>query len=159
MWNLRRNLPWNRREEESGRNPLMSLQQEIDDIFTNFWRRSPRMPNLFTGTEPSTDVSETDDEVEVSIELPGMDEKDIEVNISDEMLTVRGEKKAEREEKKKDYYLSERTYGSFHRAVPLPPGINTDKAEATFKKGVLTIRLPKTEEAKSRMRRIEVKQG
>lgn len=117
------------------------------------------MPNLFTGTEPSTDVSETDDEVEVSIELPGMDEKDIEVNISDEMLTVRGEKKAEREEKKKDYYLSERTYGSFHRAIPLPPGINTDKAEATFKKGVLTIRLPKTEEAKSRMRRIEVKQG
>lgn len=159
MRNFRRNLSWNRREDESGRNPLMNLQQEIDDIFANFWRRWPRAPSLFAGTEPSTDVSETDDEVEVAIELPGMDEKDVEVNISDEMLTVRGEKKAGREEKKKGYYLSERSYGNFHRAIPLPPGIDADKAEATFKKGVLTIRLPKTEEAKSRMRRIEVKQG
>ena len=93
------------------------------------------------------------------MELPGIDEKDIDVSVSEDVITVRGEKKDEREEEKKGYYLSERSYGSFHRTIPIPPGVDADKAEARFRKGVLTITLPKTDDAKSKTRRIEVKPG
>lgn len=161
MQNLRRNLPFFRRQADERVNPLISLQRDFDDFFDRIWRRWPQTttPSLFGSAEPTTDVSETENEVEVSIELPGIDEKDVEVTISEDMLTVRGEKRAEKEEKKKGYYLSERSFGSFHRVIPLPHGLDTDKAEARFKKGVLTVRLPKTEDAKSRMKRIEVKSG
>jgi HSP20 family protein len=93
------------------------------------------------GVFPRTDVAETDEEVEVSIELPGIDEKDIDVAIANDVLTIRGEKKNGREEKRKGFYMSERSYGAF----------------AEFKQGILTISLPKTPEARSKVKKIEVK--
>ena len=89
---------------------------------------------------PAVDIAETDKAYEITAELPGMDEKNIEVKFADGVLTIRGEKKDEKEEKKKDYYLSERSYGSFQRSFQVPDGVDTDKIEATFKKGVLTCR-------------------
>lgn len=139
--------------------PLQSLQQEINRAFDTFWNRFDRSfaPGFLASGAPRTDVSESDDAVEVSIELPGMDEKDIDVSLSNDVLTIRGEKKEEKEEKRKGYYLSERTFGVIQRSIPLPPGVDAEKVEATFRKGVLTVTLPKTAEARENVRRIAVK--
>lgn len=160
-------IPWGRdrnevaRQQGDGDNPLLNLQRDINRVFDDFWSRFDRSTGASNGllsvTGPRTDVTETDEAVEVSVELPGMDEKDIDVSLSDDVLTIRGEKKAEREEKKKGYYLAERSYGSFYRSIPLPPGVDPEKAEAQFKKGVLTVSLPKTPEAQAKVRKIEVK--
>jgi HSP20 family protein len=108
---------------------------------------------------PRVDVSESENEYEVTAELPGIDEKDVELTLADNVLTIRGEKKVEREEKDKDknYYMSERSFGSFRRAVPLPAEVDEDRVEANFKNGVLTVHLPKSPQAQARTRRIEVK--
>lgn len=160
-------IPWGRdrnevaRQQGDGDNPLLNLQRDINRVFDDFWSRFDRPVGASNGllsvTGPRTDVTETDEAVDVSVELPGMDEKDIDVSLSDDVLTIRGEKKAEREEKKKGYYLAERSYGSFYRSIPLPPGVDSEKAEARFKKGVLTVTLPKTPEAQAKVRKIEVK--
>jgi HSP20 family protein len=160
-------IPWGRdrnevaRQQGDGDNPLLSLQRDINRVFDDFWSRFDRSAGASNGllsvTGPRTDVTETDEAVDVSVELPGMDEKDIDVSLSDDVLTIRGEKKAEREEKKKGYYLAERSYGSFYRSIPLPPGVDSEKAQAQFKKGVLTVTLPKTPEAQAKVRKIEVK--
>jgi HSP20 family protein len=113
---------------------------------------------------PAVDFAEADKGYEVTAELPGMDEKDIEVKFADGVLTIRGEKqdekeekkKDEKEEKKKDYYLHERSYGSFHRALQLPNGIDQDKIEAIFKNGVLKVNLPKSAEAQKAEKKIAV---
>lgn len=102
------------------------------------------------------DVSESDSKYEISVELPGIDEKDIELGISDGVLTLKAEKKDEREEKKKDYHLTERSYGSVRRSFRIPEGVETDKIKAAFSKGVLEVTLPKTKEAKARQRKIAV---
>jgi HSP20 family protein len=142
-------------------NPLESLQREIDQAFENFGLRS--WPLLLTrpmfqtsffrdkalNIAPAVDVTEKDKEFEVTAELPGLDEKDVEVKLTNGNLTIKGEKKEEKEEREKDYYLSERRYGSFVRSFPLPEGVNADKIEASFAKGVLTIKLPKTAEAQA----------
>ena len=103
------------------------------------------------------DVAEKDHAYEITAELPGLDEKDIEVKQSDGMLTIKGEKKEETEEKKKDFYLAERRYGSFERSFRVPESVNTDKIDATFKKGVLTVVLPKKPESQSKEQKISVK--
>ncbi len=103
------------------------------------------------------DVSETESKYEISVELPGIDEKDIELSISDGLLTLKAEKKEEREEKKKDYHLTERSYGSVRRSFRIPEGVATDKIKAAFSKGVLEVTLPKTKEAKAKQRKIPVK--
>jgi len=160
-------IPWGRdrnevaRQQGDGDSPLLNLQRDINRVFDDFWSRFDRSAGVSNGllsvAGPRTDVTETDEAVDVSVELPGMDEKDIDVSLSDDVLTIRGEKKAEREEKKKGYYLAERSYGSFYRSIPLPPGVDSEKAEAQFKKGVLTVTLPKTPEAQAKVRKIEVK--
>lgn len=160
-------IPWGRDKDEVSRksddndNPLMKLQQDINRVFDNFWSRFDRSSSgsngfLSVGT-PSTDICDSGEAIEVSIELPGMVEKDIEVTLSRDTLTVKGEKKMEKEEKKEGYYLSERSYGSFYRNIPLPPGVDTDNVEAAFKNGVLIVTLPKTAEAQAQVKRIEVK--
>jgi HSP20 family protein len=106
---------------------------------------------------PAVDIAETDKAYEITAELPGMDEKNIEVKFADGVLTIKGEKKDEKEEKKKDYYLSERSYGSFQRSFQVPEGVDTDKIEATFKKGILTVALPKSTEAQKATKKIDVK--
>ena len=158
-------IPWSRQDGElPGRddeNPIVGLQREVNRIFNSFWNRfdsplgSTSIQHAITALR--TDIVEHDKEVEVSIELLGMDEKDIDVSLTEDALTIKGEKKAQREDKKNGYYLNERSYGSFYRTIPLPPGIATDKTEAQFKKGVLTIILPRTPEAQARVRKVEVK--
>ena len=119
--------------------PFSVLQGEIDRVFDNFshWR------GFDIAFNPSMEVTETDKAIEISTELPGMDEKDVEISIANDILTIRGEKKAEKEEQNKSYRLIERSYGSFERSLALPPGINADAIKASMSKGVLKIALPK----------------
>lgn len=155
----RREVPV-RREAES---PFLALQDEMNRLFDRFWRG---LPAPFEGAEwpaagftPRVDVTETDNDVRVSAELPGMDQKDIDVTISRDTLTIRGEKKEETETRKEGYFHAERYFGSFQRTVPLPREVVTDKARATFRNGVLTVVLPKTEEVKTETRKVEVRSG
>jgi HSP20 family protein len=152
--------------------PFESLRQEIDRLFEDFgqgfWRPFGR--SLFT-TEPlvrrevtlskmpAVDVVESEKAYELTAESPGIDEKDIEIKVVNGTLTIKGEKQEEKEEKKKDYYLRERNYGSFERSFGLPDGVDADKIEANFKKGVLTVTLPKKPEAQKAAKKIEVKAG
>lgn len=159
-------IPWGHRSGTPARgdedHPLAAMQREMNRMFEDFWRRFEQPGAGFGGmalSSPKTDVAETDKEIEVTMELPGLDEKDIELSVTGDMLTVKGEKKQERKEEQKGWHLSERSYGSFYRAVPLPPGTEADKASAEFKKGVLTVRLPKSAQAQQQTRRIEVKGG
>ena len=162
-------IPWRKKDQlmELGReadNPFELLHRRMNELFEGFLQdfETPRWPGLWqadrepTAVSPRFDVAETDDAVKVSAELPGLDEKDVEVTLDENYLTVKGEKKQEREEKKKNYYLSERSYGQFQRVLPLPAGTETSKAKAQFKNGVLTITLPKTEQAKVERKRIPI---
>jgi HSP20 family protein len=106
---------------------------------------------------PAVDVSETGDKVTVKAEIPGMEAKDIEISMVGDTLTIKGEKKAEREEKDENYHIVERSYGSFSRAMKLPAAVDADKVDATYKNGVLTVVLPKKEEVKPKA--IEIKAG
>jgi HSP20 family protein len=108
--------------------------------------------------EPAVDLYENKDEIVVKAELPGMTKDDIEVNITDHLLVLKGEKKKEEEVKEKDYYRSERVYGSFARSIPLPTETEPEKVSATFKNGVLEVHLPKTEEAKKKEIKINVQE-
>jgi HSP20 family protein len=140
--------------------PFDRLRDEMDTLFDDFSRGFDIEP--FEGRygrsfSPHIDVSETDKEIKVSAELPGMDDKDIEVNLNKDSLTIQGEKKEEKEDKGKDYYHVERSYGSFSRTIPLPDEIESDKAEANFKKGVLTVKIPKSTRAIESKKKIEIK--
>jgi HSP20 family protein len=143
--------------------PFSSLQRDVNRLFDSFFpgRESSTLPEAWeqhlSHYHPKMDVMETEREVRVLAELPGMDEKDVEVLLSNDTLTLKGEKKAEVEEKGKNFYRMERTYGSFHRTVPLPAEVQADKVEASFKRGVLTVVLPKSEKARDEFRKIAVK--
>lgn len=141
--------------------PFRSLQREMDRLFSEF-SRDLHWPRFGGETElamPLVDVAETDDGLSVTAELPGMDEKDIEVDLTNNVLTVKGEKKAEKEEKKADYHFRERSYGSFARSIPVPFDVDPDKVKAAFSKGVLTISLPRPPEAKRKTKKITVKKA
>jgi len=146
-----------------------ALRREIDRLFEDFdlgsrmpFRRAFRDMEPFwrrdmTWTAPAVDMAENEKEYELTAELPGMDEKDIELKAGNGMLTIRGEKQEQKEEKKKDFFLSERRYGSFQRSFRLPEGVDVAKIEASVKKGILTVKLPKTAEAQKPEKKIEVK--
>jgi HSP20 family protein len=151
--------------------PFESLRREVDGLFDDFaggiWR-SPFGRSFFDiepawrtqsvmSAMPAIDVTETDKAYEITAELPGMDEKNIEVKVADDVLTIKGEKREEKEEKNKDYYLSERSFGSFQRSFQVPSGVDTDKVDASFKNGVLTVILPKSTEAQKAEKKITVK--
>jgi HSP20 family protein len=137
-------------------NPFSALQQEIDRLFEGFSRGFTGFAG-FPSRElmPSMDLSETDKEIEITTELPGLEEKDIQLNVADNILTIRGEKKNEREETKKDYHLVERSYGSFTRSVQLPDGVNADNIKAVMSKGVLKVTVPKP--APAQTKKIDIK--
>lgn len=143
--------------------PFVSLQREMNRLFDNFFgglSLSPWAPLEQGSAEsftPRINVSENDKEIKISAELPGMDENDIDVSLTRDTLTIRGEKKEEKEDKGKDYYRMERSYGSFTRSIPLPVEVNTDKVEATFKKGILHITLPKTETAIEKTKKVPIR--
>jgi HSP20 family protein len=144
------------RDRSAAASPFVSLQREIDRLFDDFTRGFP----AFAGSGgsalmPSMDVSETDKEIEITAELPGLEEKDVQINLSDNLLTVRGEKRAEKEQKDKNYRLVERSYGSFERTLELPDGVNPDTIKANIAKGVLKVTIPKP--APAQAKKIEVK--
>jgi HSP20 family protein len=153
--NLRSLIPVGRSRDLARREyPFTSLQREIERVFDDFTRGFP----AFTGGRelmPSMDVTETDKEIEVTAELPGLEEKDVQINVADNVLTIRGEKKSEKEEKDKDYRLVERSYGSFARSIELPPGVDPDKIQASISKGVLKVTVPRP--APAQVKKIDVK--
>jgi HSP20 family protein len=133
------------------------MRRDMDRLWDSFFDVAPRRRGEDRGEWlPSLDVSETKNELMVKAEVPGMDPKDITISLSDGMLTIKGEKKQEKEEKEADYHLVEREYGSFVRSVRLPKGVQGDKISASYKDGILKIALPKSEEAKKKEIRIKV---
>ena len=141
--------------------PFGLFSREVDRLFDDMgrgWALGPIRflePRTATEVVPRLDVSETEREVKVTAELPGMDEKDVTVTLEGDVLTLKGEKKAEAEEKGKNFHRVERTYGSFQRVITLPAEVDAAKVTAGFKKGVLTVTLAKS--PASQTRKIEVK--
>ena len=146
-----------------------SFRQEMDRLFDRFsgfglpsFRRSFDVEptwtyeSSFSFPVPAVDVTEGDKDFTVTAELPGLEEKDINLTVSNHTLTVKGQKSYEKEEKNKDHHVSERAYGSFQRSFTLPDGVDADKITAALAKGVLTVTLPKTAEAQKPAKRIEV---
>lgn len=152
-------IPFSRTDLSRTDDPFAALQRQMNRLFDDAFSGS--LPALRAGNgaalAPSIDVKETDKAIEVEAELPGVDEKDVQVMLEDNVLTIRGEKKAEKEESKKGYYMSERSYGSFLRSLELPTGVDPDKVNATFNKGVLKVTLPKPPAAQSKAKKIDVK--
>jgi len=145
--NLRSLIPIGRSGDVARREytPFWSLQREIDRLFDDFTRGFPSFSSAAGGQElmPAMDVTETNTEIEVTAELPGLEEKDVQINLADNVLTIRGEKKSERDEKTKDFRVVERSYGSFYRTLELPAGVDPDKIKASIAKGVLKVVVPK----------------
>jgi len=153
--------------------PFESLRREVDRLVEDFQLGSWRAPfgrSLFDvhpfwrgemawGKAPAVDIVDADKTYEITAELPGMDESNIDVKFADGTLTIKGEKRDEKEEKKKGYYLSERRYGSFQRSFGGPDGVDAEKIEANFKNGVLTITLPKTPQAQNSEKKIAIKKA
>ncbi|MEP9349109.1 Hsp20/alpha crystallin family protein [Xanthobacter sp. KR7-225] len=137
--------------------PFGSLQREIDRVFDDFSRNWPALGG--GGLTPRMDVTERDGTIEIAAELPGLEEKDVEVSVVDNILTVKGEKKAERTEEEGARKLVERSYGAFARTIELPPGIKAEDIKASLSKGVLTVTLPKPVAAAPQAKKIEVKAG
>ncbi len=158
--NLRSLMPIGRdRNVARSDNPFMSLQREVDRLFDDFTRGFPAFSSAGAAGAaellPSVDVTETDKQIEITAELPGLEEKDVQVNVADNVLTIRGEKKAEKEEKDKTFRLVERSYGSFVRSLELPEGVNADAIKASIDKGVLKVTVPKP--APAQVKKIDVK--
>ena len=161
--NLKSLLPISRtRSVARQENPFLSLQREVDRLFEDFTRGFPSFPTFpafqtrgAADLIPSMDVTETDKEIEITAELPGLEEKDVQINLSDNLLTIRGEKKAEKEQKEKDYRLVERSYGSFSRTLEAPEGVDPNGIKATSAKGVLKVTVPKP--APAQVKKIDVK--
>lgn len=148
-----------RRENES---PVMAIQNEMNRMFDQFFNDPFTLlsvPSLRSVADfmPRIDVSETDTAMQVTAELPGMDEKDIQLSLENDSLIISGEKKNDIEEKGKNFHRVERSYGSFQRVIPLVSEVQSDKVEATFKNGVLNISLPKTPAAAKQTHKIAIK--
>ena len=148
--------------------PWQTMRSEFDRLFDRFpgfgWpamRRmfdfAPAAETTFSFNVPAVDVTEDDKAYKIAAELPGLAEKDVDVSVSGDVLTLKGEKRQEREEKDKNWHVSERAYGSFQRSFSLPTGIDRDKIACEFAKGVLTVTLPKSAEAQKQQKKIEVK--
>jgi HSP20 family protein len=127
---------------------LSTMKRDLDRLFDRFWEGDfPQLPAMGEWA-PALDVSETKDAVMVKAEAPGMDANDIELSLDGDVLTLKGEKKQEKEEKDEHYYRTERSYGAFARAVRLPASVDGSKVAASFKNGLLTVTLPKAPAAK-----------
>ncbi len=138
---------------------LMSLRQAMDRLFEDsFVRPSRILTTLGEAAAPALDVYQTPNEVVVKTALPGLNPEDINIDITGDTLTIRGETKAEQEIKKEDYLYQERRYGHFSRSVVLPGGVQPDKAEATLEDGILTLSIPKAEGVKPKAIKVKAKQ-
>ncbi|MBY5541182.1 Hsp20/alpha crystallin family protein [Rhizobium leguminosarum] len=162
-------IPWGRNNghqvpsllREDDHDPFLSLHREVnrlfDDAFRSFGSGLPSLRGAsgFGAGWPSVEISDTDKDIKVTAEVPGLEEKDIEVLLDDGVLTLKGEKRSQTEDKEKQF--SERYYGRFERRIPLGTEVKEDQVDATFKNGVLTVTLPKTEKAQSQVRRIAIR--
>ncbi len=156
--------------------PLATLREEIDNLFDRFSEQWPNLPNIFgkgwsypmaeferrfgdakLQLTPRVDVTENESQYDIVVELPGMNNDDIEVAINDDSLTVKGEKRDEAEKKDKNYHIRECSYGAFQRTFRIPGGVENDNIEASFSNGILNIKMPKSEKAKENTRTIPVK--
>jgi HSP20 family protein len=167
--NVRDLIPWGRDNgtrtptlyRDGDRDPFLSLHREVnrlfDDVFRGFDSPLPSLGRFssFGGNWPSVEVSDGEKEIRVTAEVPGLDEKDIEVLLDDGVLTLKGEKRSDTEDKNRQF--SERFYGIFERRIPIGYEVEDDKVDARFNNGVLTVTLPKTAKAQSQARRIEIK--
>ena len=144
-------VPWKPFDE------LTTLRREMDSLWDRFFPETPFHERYVTHEWlPSIDLKETKDKLIVKAELPGLDTKDIELTLAEDILTIRGEKKEEKETKDEHHFFVERYAGAFERRVKLPTLVKTERVDATFDKGVLTINLPKSEEAKKKEIKINV---
>jgi HSP20 family protein len=156
-WRDKSNVPMSR---EEATDPFVSLRRDVDRIFEEAFNGFGRGLSAWSGASavtPTLDIADTDTEVVVTAELPGLDEKDFEVTLAGDILTIKGEKKAEAERRNGDAYYVERRFGQFSRSVRLPFEAEDESIEAKYDKGVLTIRIPKPADAQRSVRRIEVK--
>ncbi|RTZ98783.1 MAG: Hsp20/alpha crystallin family protein [Deltaproteobacteria bacterium] len=185
--NIKKWVPWNwfkKEEDDAGKmvpvkrenaneqggvfpHPLQQFHQGIDRLFDNAFRGFGQsgigfdqslFPRLTDGIlKPTLDLGASDKEYTITIEIPGVDDKDVKLEIVNDTLTISGEKKQEKEEKKKDYYRMERTYGTFRRVLSLPDDVDQDGVKATFNKGVLTVTMPRKALPNQDVKQIEVK--
>ena len=162
--NMRDLIPWGRNQQTTPSryrdegDPFMTLHREMNRLFDDAFRTFDA-PALFgrMPSWPSLEVSETDNEIRVAAELPGMEEKDVELFVEENGLTIRGEKRSETEDKERQF--SERFYGRFERRIPLGFEVDEDKVKAQFRNGVLTVTVPKSPEAQRKTRRIPIGNG
>ena len=147
--------PWNHNDFA----PLSDFRKEMNQLFSKFFEDFAPMEGRGLGDEfsPKINVKEMEKEFQISAELPGMEEKDIEVSLTDNALTIKGEKKFESEDKREGYHRVECSYGSFQRVIPIPVEIDSEKVTAKYEKGILNIHLPKSEVIESKAKRIEIK--
>lgn len=144
-------VPWKASRE------LASMRREMERLWDRFFSETPLANPFLEEWQPKADITETKDAIVVKAELPGMEPKDIDVTISGDILTIKGEKEKEEEKKDEKYHYTERYRGSFERSFRIPAEIQEDKIEASFDKGILTVTLTKTAEAKTKEIKVEVK--
>ena len=151
-------IPWRgtRRELAWRDDPFNHLRSQINRVFDDAFDGGRWPVGDGTMFAPQVDVTDTDKEVKICAELPGIEAKDLDVNVTEDMLTISGEKRSERSSDEKGRYWTERSYGSFERTIPLPTEVDADKAETEFKNGVLRITLPKRPDGKMRAKKINV---
>lgn len=144
-------------------NPMMAFQDEMNRLFSDFFGET-FLPSWWRGTiapslsfSPAIDISKGEKELRITAEIPGLDSKDVHISAADGYITIKGEKSQESKEEQDGYVRQERSFGSFHRTIPLPDTADTDKAEASFKNGVLTLHIPNKAGAASKQRKIEIK--
>jgi HSP20 family protein len=153
-------IPWRNKirevgDDATGESAITRFHSEVDRLFERFFGESfwgssrffPEWRPWALSWTPSLDVSESEDAITVRAEVPGVDPKDIDISVSGDVLIISGEKKEEREERRENYYRAERSFGSFRRSIPLPASVDRDKISAEYEKGVLTVRLAKSEQA------------
>lgn len=150
-------FPWRNEPSQKGEaDPFTAMQREINRVFSEFSGKDPLSWQPLAPS-PRIDVAETDTAVEVTAELPGIDEKDFELVLKDDILTIKGEKKSEKEEKNKDYHIVERSYGSFSRSIRLPFDADAEAVKAQFNKGVLKVTISKPADAKNKTVKIPIR--
>jgi len=155
-------LPHSKRQ--GALSPFLSLREEMDHLFDD-WAEglNIRVPSVWKEEggnglyNPRIDMVENEKAIKVTAELPGINDKDLEITVSDDSITIRGEKSEEKETKENNYHCHERRYGSFERTLPLPSEVDSNKASAEFKKGILQITLPKTQREQKKRHKLSVK--
>ncbi len=164
-------IPWKKEKSDvqihrkNEEDALLDIRNQMNRMFDDFFE-PPFGLSPFLGMSgtrgdfaPHMDVSETDKEITISAELPGLEPEDIHITLEQDKMTIRGEKKFAKEEKGQHYYQIERSYGSFHRSISLPSEVDEKKIDATFKRGVLKVKLPKTKKAQEERKRITIRSG